>query len=933
MKKQISSETVVAYSQCPRKAFLLLSREESGPPHEYVRILEQQADMKRAEYFNFLRQKHPKVSSYSDAGRDKSDFLLGATLKAGDLTAQCNVLTKVRSSTSMRRHHYEPTLIVGTHKITKEQRLEILFIGHVLEQMQKTSPERGTIIGADGQAHRAKLEKSQKLLRPIIETLREWIATSPADPPPVILNRHCPYCQFRNECTAKAEKDDDLSLLDRMTPRLIKHYHKKGIFTVKQLSYLFKPRRSRKRRKQAPVTFKPELQALAIRTGKIYLQELPELSRHKIELFLDLEGIPDQNFHYLIGLLICDGDQSSYYSFWADTPQDEGQMWNQFLEKVNEYPEAPIYHYGSYEPRAVEQLGKQYDMKGQDALKRRLVNVISPIFGKVYFPVRSNSLKEIGKFIGAGWIAPESSGLQSLVWRHLWEETHDEHYREILLTYNQEDCRALKLLKDELSQIRESADTLSEIDFIDEPKRQTTSLGEQVHSQFETLLKFAHSNYDKKKISFRQNEGDKEDSKEKKRAGTKKGYQGQRRRRPKAKRIVQVAPGKLCPDHNKPLRETEKISKRLIIDLTLTKQGVKKTVTEYVGPQGYCVKCHKYHIPPGLKKYGVRQLYGHGFKAWAAYQRVALHMSYGSIAEVLAEQFNEEEPKHYISVFMKDMGDYYVETEKIIIRNLLKSQFIHADETSLNIRGKTQYAWVFTDGQHTIFKLTETRESTIVHDFLENYSGILISDFYSGYDSVPCRQQKCWVHLIRDLNDDLWMNPFDTEFEMFVLEVKDLIIPIMETVQRYGLKRRNLIKFKKKVDKFYQNIITDKTYKSDLVMTYKKRFIRHQGSLFTFLEYDGTPWHNNTAENAIRHIAIQRDISPSLYESGTRRYLLLLSIRQTCRFQGKSFLKFLMSGEKDLDTFKASKRLKISVPVNSQQGKESVEQEQNPAKP
>lgn len=241
MKKLISSEAVVAYSQCPRKAFLLLSREESGAPHEYVRILEQQADIKRAEYFDFLRQTYPKVSSYSDADREKSDILLGATLRAGDLTAQCDVLTKVRSGTSVRRHHYEPTLIVGTPKITKEQRLELLFIGHVLEQMQKTSPERGIIIGADGQTHRVKLEKDRKLLRPIIETLREWIAASPTDPPPVMLNRHCPYCQFQNECTAKAEKDDDLSLLDRMTPRLIQHYHKKGIFTVKQLSYLSKP--------------------------------------------------------------------------------------------------------------------------------------------------------------------------------------------------------------------------------------------------------------------------------------------------------------------------------------------------------------------------------------------------------------------------------------------------------------------------------------------------------------------------------------------------------------------------------------------------------------------------------------------------------------------------------------------------------------------
>jgi Transposase IS66 family len=83
--------------------------------------------------------------------------------------------------------------------------------------------------------------------------------------------------------------------------------------------------------------------------------------------------------------------------------------------------------------------------------------------------------------------------------------------------------------------------------------------------------------------------------------------------------------------------------------------------------------------------------------------------------------------------------------------------------------------WVFTDGNYVIFKLTETREPTIVHELLKNYAGTLISDFYPGYDSAPCTQQKCWVHLIRNLNDDLLESPFDTELEMFALEVKNLI--------------------------------------------------------------------------------------------------------------------------------------------------------------
>src|SRR5260221_2274509 len=166
-------------------------------------------------------------------------------------------------------------------------------------------------------------------------------------------------------------------------------------------------------------------------------------------------------------------------------------------------------------------------------LEKRLINSNASISGKVYFPVKSNGLKEIGKFLGARWTASNASGLQSLVWRYYWDQTLDMQYQGLLVTYNQEDCLALKVLVDELSNIKESAQTLSHVDFIDQPKRQTTSSGEEVHNQFETMLEFAHANYDKKKIRFHLNEEDQKPGQEKKKRGSKKGYQGQRKVRPK----------------------------------------------------------------------------------------------------------------------------------------------------------------------------------------------------------------------------------------------------------------------------------------------------------------------------------------------------------------------------------------------------------------
>jgi hypothetical protein len=126
----------------------------------------------------------------------------------------------------------------------------------------------------------------------------------------------------------------------------------------------------------------------------------------------------------------------------------------------------------------------------------------------------------------------------------------------------------------------------------------------------------------------------------------------------------------------------------------------------------------------------------------------------------------------------------------------------------------------------------------------------------------------------------------------------------MEAVQKYGLKRRHLFKFMKQVEQFYEKTIVDKSYKSELAVKYQKRFIKYRKSLFTFLQHDEVLWHNNTAERALRHVTRQQQVSLIFFENVTHDYLRLLGIRQTLKFQGKSFFKFLFSREKEVNKAK-----------------------------
>jgi hypothetical protein len=99
-----------------------------------------------------------------------------------------------------------------------------------------------------------------------------------------------------------------------------------------------------------------------------------------------------------------------------------------------------------------------------------------------------------------------------------------------------------------------------------------------------------------------------------------------------------------------------------------------------------------------------------------------------------------------------------------------------------------------------------SREGDFLEQMLGPFDGTLISDFFTAYDSLPCRQQKCLAHLIRDIDDDLLHNPLDTELKTLASEFGGLLKSIIITVDKFGLKRRHLHKHKKDVHRFMKAI-------------------------------------------------------------------------------------------------------------------------------
>ena len=106
-------------------------------------------------------------------------------------------------------------------------------------------------------------------------------------------------------------------------------------------------------------------------------------------------------------------------------------------------------------------------------------------------------------------------------------------------------------------------------------------------------------------------------------------------------------------------------------------------------------------------------------------------------------------------------AELYQDAYEEIKHTLLAGKLIHADETHLSTKSSTGYVWVFTSMEEVVYLWSATRGGNVAEEFLSGFNGVLVSDFYSAYDSILCGQQKCLVHLIRDLNDNVLKEPFN----------------------------------------------------------------------------------------------------------------------------------------------------------------------------
>src|SRR6516162_783062 len=381
-------------------------------------------------------------------------------LRTNDLESRLQAVERIPSEGRGRSLQFVARRFEFANKLTKNDKLLLAFDALVLSEAVGRKVPLGKITHGDNHATlKVKLSSLTSEVQKRIKEITSLLADNL--PPDLVLNRHCHQCEFEARCRKQAMEKDELSLLSGMSEKERKKLHGRGIFTVTQLSYTFRPRRRRRELPGKNEKFHHSLRALAIRENKIHAVDLPDPKLDGTPVYLDVEGLPDRDFYYLIGIRVGTGHCALQYSFWADDEDGEKRIWNEFLAILMATPDPRLVHYGSYETVFLKRMRERYGeppkgLAANSAIERA-VNLLSLIFAHIYFPTYSNGLKEIAGHLSFRWTGSPASGLETIIWRQRWEASKAPSLKDALLHYNREDCEALGIVANALVDLNREA--------------------------------------------------------------------------------------------------------------------------------------------------------------------------------------------------------------------------------------------------------------------------------------------------------------------------------------------------------------------------------------------------------------------------------------------------------------------------------------------
>lgn len=344
--------------------------------------------------------------------------------------------------------------------------LQLVLYSDLLTEIQGVPPVFAHVELGTGERATLRLADFAHYARAARARLEAFVAEPAATRP--VPCADCGLCRWADHCADVLAKEDSLFNVANVTKGQVKKLEAAGIKTMAELAALAQPVRGMSENTRLRLVTQARLQHDRKTGGPTFELRAPEPGKgfdllpepQPGDVFYDIEGDPhfEGGLEYLHGLWF-DGQ---FLAFWAHDHRAEAQALSDLLAffraRLEEHPNARIYHYAPYEITALKRLTTKYGI-GEAFLdrllrERRFVDLFAVVRGGLIGSEPNYSIKSMEAFYDRKRDGEVKTAGGSVVAYERWREIGDQHILDEIEDYNRIDCISTEELRDWLVGIR-----------------------------------------------------------------------------------------------------------------------------------------------------------------------------------------------------------------------------------------------------------------------------------------------------------------------------------------------------------------------------------------------------------------------------------------------------------------------------------------------
>lgn len=452
MLSRLTDKTFYQYLKCPNWVYFDAHADEPKP-HDplLLKLLEDGLIPEKEREILSDRQDIAEVTAedLDEAARQTMEFMRDGrqtiyhgVLADGHWVAHPDVLEKVEGESRLGTYYYVAADVKRANRLKDEYTFQGCFYAELLERLQGVKPVQGYVINPERKIFSYLIEQVEAEYHLTLLEIEKILA---GKRPVHFVTSGCKQSPWFSECRTESEVCDDLSLLNRVWREEVSRLQQAGIRTMTELATCsVEELVSRVPRANPKRLLMLRDQALAIQKGTHFIRERMNFREAKVELYFDIESDPLRDFDYLFGVLVVTQTDEQYLPFFAESPELESAMWQEFVHFIEQHANCPIYHYGWFESEVVRRFSAKHGISAvaKAALQKNMIDLNAVLRPAVIFPLSFYSLKDIGSYIGFHWRMENASGANCVLWFEKWLKTKEVKWFQKILEYNEDDVRA-----------------------------------------------------------------------------------------------------------------------------------------------------------------------------------------------------------------------------------------------------------------------------------------------------------------------------------------------------------------------------------------------------------------------------------------------------------------------------------------------------------